>query len=72
MRVPKQSGHSAVARLTLSQAPGDGVRAILKIESSMSGFMEDRYHKTVAQAENWAIEGAKQRRASVIIIEDRT
>lgn len=38
----------------------------------MSGFMEERDHETVAQAEDWAIEGAKQRPASVLIIEDRT
>jgi len=34
--------------------------------------MEDRDVETVAQAEDWAIQVAEQRRADVLIIEDRT
>ncbi|PTQ58631.1 hypothetical protein C8J26_3498 [Sphingomonas aurantiaca] len=72
LRVPKYPANATVARLMLSQAHSGRVRANLKIEGSMSGLMEDRDHETVAQAEDWAIEGAEQRRASVLIIEDRT
>lgn len=72
LRVPKHPGNATVARLTLLSAHGGRVRANLKIESSMSGFMEDRDHETVARAEDWAIQAAEQRRASVLIIEDRT
>ena len=72
LRVPKHPGNATVAHLTLLKAHGGRIRAHLKIEGSMSGFMEDRDHETVAQAEDWAIKGAEQRRASVLIIEDRT
>jgi len=72
LRVPKHPGNATVARLTLFQAHGGRVRANLKIEGPMSRFMEDRDHETVAQAEDWAIEGAEQQRVSVLIIEDRT
>jgi hypothetical protein len=72
LRVPKHSGSATVARLTILQALDGRVRANLKVQGSMSGFMEDRDHETVAQAEDWAIKGAEQRRASVLIIEDRT
>ncbi|VXD07824.1 conserved hypothetical protein [Sphingomonas sp. T1] len=72
LRLPKQPRNATVARLTLLQAQGGRVRANLKIEGSMSGSMEDRDHETVAQAEHWAIDGAEQRRASVLIVEDRT
>ncbi len=70
--VPKQPETATVARLTLLRAHGDRVRAHLKIEGPMSEFMEDRDHETVAHAEDWAMEAADQRRASVLIIEDRT
>jgi hypothetical protein len=69
-RVPKHPGNPTVARLTLSQGHGGRVRAIVKIEGPMSGFMEDRDHETVAKAENWAITVAEQQRASVLIVED--
>jgi len=72
LRVPKHVGNATVARLTLLPALGGRVRANLKIEGSMSGFMEDGDHETIAQAEDWAIKGAEQRHASVLIIEDRT
>lgn len=72
LRVPKRPGNTTVARLTLIQAHGDRVRAHLKIEGPMSGSMEDRDVETVAQAEDWAIQVAEQRRADVLIIEDRT
>ncbi len=71
-RVPKHPGNPNVARLTLSQGHGGRVRAIVRIEGPMSGFMEDRDHETVAKAENWAITLAEQQRASVLIIEDRS
>lgn len=72
VRVPKHPSNVTVARVTLLQAYGGRIRASLKVESPMSGFMEDREHETVAQAEDWAIDGAEQRRASVLIIEDCT
>ena len=72
LRVLKHPANTTVARLTLLQAHGGRVRANLKIEGPMSGFMEDRDHETVAEAEDWAIEGAELRRASVLIIEDHT
>ena len=72
LRVQKHPANATVARLMLSQAHGGRVRANLKIEGPMSGLIEDRDHETVAQAEDWAIEGAEQRRASVLIVEDRT
>ena len=72
LRLPKHPGNETVARLTLSQAHDGRFRANLKIEGPMSRFMEDRDHETVVQAEDWAIEGAEQRRASALIIEDRT
>lgn len=72
LRVPKNPGNATVARLTLSQARGGRIRANLKIEGPMSGFMEDRDHETVAQAEDWAIQGAERQRANVLVIEDRS
>jgi hypothetical protein len=72
LRVPKHPRNATVARLILSQAHDGRVRANLKIESAMSGFMEDRDHETAAQAEDWAIAVAEQRRASVLIVEDRS
>lgn len=44
LRVPKHSGNATVGRLTLYRALGSRVRANLKIEGSMSGFMENRDH----------------------------
>jgi hypothetical protein len=71
-RAPKHPGNATVARLTLSQGHGGRVRAIVRIEGPMSGFMEDRDHETVAKAETWAITVAEQQRASVLIVEDRS
>lgn len=72
LRVPKRSGNAPVARLMLLQAHGGRIRAVVKVEGPMSGLMEERDHDTISQAENWAIATAEQRRASVLIIEDRT
>jgi hypothetical protein len=72
LRVPKHSRNATVARLMLLQAHGGRIRAIVAIEGPMSGSSEDRDHDTVSQAEGWAIATAEQRRASVLIIEDRT
>jgi hypothetical protein len=71
-RVPKQSANAVVGRVTLLPVYGGRVRANLKVESPMSGYMEDRDHATVAQAEDWAREAAAQRHANLLIIEDRT
>jgi hypothetical protein len=72
LRVPKHPADATVARLMLSQAHGGSIRANLKIEGPMSGLMDDRDHETVCQAGDWAIKGAEQRHASVLIIENRT
>ena len=72
LHVPRQPANATVTRMTILRAHGRRVRANLKIEGPMSGFMEDRDHGNVARAEEWAIEAAKLRRASVLIIEDRT
>lgn len=71
-RVPKHPGNAAVARVTLLQAHGGRIRASLKVEGPMSGFMEEHDHETIFQAENWVIEKSEQQRASVLIIEDRS
>ena len=72
LRVPKHPGNATVARLIFLWAHGGRIRANLKVDGSMSGFMEGCDHETVAHGEVCAIGVAEQRRASVLIIEDRT
>lgn len=71
-RVPKDQSDATVARLILSKGHNGHIRTVFKVEGPMAGFMEQRDYETVEQAENAAIVTARQRNASILIIEDHT
>jgi hypothetical protein len=70
IRIPKNSAGATLARLWLSPGSHGRVKASFKIEGSMSAFMEQREYESSVDAENAAIDQAKQRRAVCLIIED--
>lgn len=72
LRIPKHVGDTVVARLALSSDHSSRIRAVVKIERTMSAMMEHRECETVAQAEEWGIQIAQQGNAQLLIIEDRT
>lgn len=72
VRIPKAANGADVASLVITGGFGGRVRAALKIGNSMWSTSECQDYETVEQAEAFAISAAQQRRAAVLVIEDRT
>jgi len=71
VRIPKANGAN-VASLVITGGFGGRVRAALTIGNPMSSSSECQDYETVEQAEAFAVSAAQQRRAAVLVIEDRT
>jgi hypothetical protein len=72
VRIPKAANGSNVAKLVITGGYDGRVRAALTIGNPMSSSSECQDYETVEQAEAFAISAAQQRRAAVLVIEDRT
>lgn len=72
IRIPKAKGANNVASLVITSGFGGRVHAALTIGNPMSSSSENQDFETVEQAEAFAVSAAQQRRAAVLVIEDRT
>ena len=71
-RIPKVANGANVASLVITGGFGGRVRASLTIGNQMSSSSECEDYDTVEQAEAFAVRAAQQRRAAVLVIDDRT
>lgn len=72
IRIPKKAAGATLARLRLSKGSHGRIKAIFKIEGSMSAFMDQREYESARDAEDAAVAQAEQRSAVCLIIEDHT
>lgn len=72
VRLPKMPRGATLARLTISESHGGRVATTFSIEGAMSGSTEKGDYDTPEAAVAAATAAAQQRRASFLIIEDRS